>query len=129
MGPSDPQGPSAGGGAPAPSAGGPANAAPGAVAAPSAPEVLAAPAPVAPQVPSNAPNVASPSENPQAFPTAFTQGLPPILNAAAVAGGVGGMAVVAAGAGAMTFRGASLQKARLAAARAEFLAPGSQGGA
>ena len=60
---------------------------------------------------------------------AFTQGLPPILNAAAVAGGVGGMAVVAAGAGALTFRGASLQKARLAAARAEFLAPGSQGGA
>ncbi|NMM88025.1 hypothetical protein B2J88_27325 [Rhodococcus sp. SRB_17] len=88
---------------------------------------MAAPVPiVVPQQPVS-PNaaVSAAGSDPQALPMVFTHGLPPIQNAAAVVGGVAGMALVAAGAGALTFRGASVQKARLVAARAEFLAPRS----
>ncbi|MFE4502671.1 hypothetical protein ACFRFQ_22705 [Rhodococcus sp. NPDC056743] len=122
-GPENPQGPSAQGGAPAP---GPSGGAGGA-ATPAAPQILAAPAPIAVAVQTDTSNssASAESEDPQALPVVFTSGLPPIQNAAAVVGGLAGMTLVAAGAGALTFRGASMQKARLTAARAEFLAPRS----
>ncbi|NRI68826.1 hypothetical protein FEZ60_25220 [Rhodococcus sp. MS16] len=122
-GPENPQGPSAESGSPVsgPSGG------VGGAATPAAPQILAAPAPIAAAVQTDGPNssASAQSDDPQAFPVVFTSGLPPIQNAAAVVGGLAGMTLVAAGAGALTFRGASMQKARLAAARAEFLAPRS----
>ncbi|MGC0362740.1 hypothetical protein ABH922_000724 [Rhodococcus sp. 27YEA15] len=89
---------------------------------PSPPDVSPAPNSIAPQA-------LNPKQTqPESAPTVFAEALPPIQNAAAVAGGVAGLAAVAGVAGALTFRGASLQKARLAAARAEFLSSGSSGG-
>ncbi|MFZ2175142.1 MAG: hypothetical protein WAW17_14145 [Rhodococcus sp. (in: high G+C Gram-positive bacteria)] len=49
------------------------------------------------------------------------------LPAVAVLGGVGALFCCAGGAGALTFKGARAQQARIAAARAEFFAPAPTG--
>jgi hypothetical protein len=50
------------------------------------------------------------------------------LPAVTVLGGVGVLLCFAGGAGALTFKGARAQQARIAAARAEFFPPASSGG-
>lgn len=126
----DPAAPPASGGAPAGGSGsGAAAAAPG-VSGPADSAPQDRPAGETPSGDGPSPAAGAPAQD---DPAAAPPGMVPVVHseplpAITVLGGVGVLLCCAGGAGALTFKGARAQQARIAAARAEFFPPTSSGG-